>query len=300
VNASVKLIDRVVPATVGLRAQVPESHPSAAILGTERYGSATVFHPSGLLITVNYVVIGAESIEATMITGETHAARVIALDFASGLAVLALEDNGPFASVELHSSADAVPGQEVFVIASVGGEQRRGNNGCITAIEPFDAYWEYRLERALFTTAINPGVGGAPLFDSLGRAIGVVSLDLGQIGRLTLAVPSECFLDHSQDLLRHGRRTGAPVRAWVGFYCYALRSHVVVAGVFPGGPAERAGLQQGDVLIAVNGTPVASRAELYSLLWRHAPGDQLTFEVYRARQALRLSVETGNIEQFFA
>lgn len=299
-NASVKLIDRVVPATVGLRAQVPDSHPSAGILGTERHGSATVFHPSGLLITVNYVVLGAESIEATMVTGEVHAARVVAQDFLSGLAVLTLEDSGPFPSVPLHSSVGVVPGQEVFVVASVGAEQRRGNNGCVTAIEPFDAYWEYSLERALLTTAVNPGVGGAPLFDSLGRVIGIVSLDLGQIGRFTLAVPSECFLDHSEELLRHGRRSSTPLRAWVGFYCYALREHVVVAGVFPGGPGERAGLKAGDILVAVNGTAIGTRSELYAILWRHSPGDELTFEVYRDKQAVRLSVETGNIEQFFA
>lgn len=299
-NASVKLIDRVAPATVGVQAQVPETHPSAGILGTERHGTATVFNPSGLLMTVNYVVLGAEEIECTMITGEVHAARVVAQDYASGLAILALEDDGPFPAVQLHSSAGVVAGQEVFVIASGGGDQRRGNSGCVTAIDAFDAYWEYRLERALLTTVVNPGVGGAPLFDTLGRVIGVVSLDLGQIGRFTLAVPSECFLDHQEELLRHGRRVSAPSRAWVGFYCYALREHVVIAGVFPGGPGERAGLRSGDVLVAVNGSVINNRAELYSMLWHYSPGDELTFEVYRDKQVVRISIQTGNIEQFFA
>jgi S1-C subfamily serine protease len=299
-NASVKLIDRAVPATVGLRAEVAESHPSAALLGSERHGTGTVFHSSGLILTVNYVVLGARSVQATLVTGEVFDAGVVALDFATGLAVLALDRGEPSSSVPLHSSADARVGQEVFVIASVGGENRRGNNGCITSIGPYDAYWEYRLERAILTTAVNPGVGGAPLFDSMARVIGVVSLDLGQVGRFTLAVPSECFLDHQEELLRHGRRVSAPLRAWVGFYCYTMSEHLVIAGVFPGGPAERAGLRPGDILVAVNGEGMQSRTELYERLWRHPPGALLTFEVFRDQSVLRLSVETGDIEQFFA
>jgi S1-C subfamily serine protease len=300
VNASVKLIDRVVPATVGLQSRVPETHPSASILGTERHGTGTIFDSSGLVLTVNYVVLGAEAIEATMVTGEALKARPVAQDFASGLAILALDHDEALPSVSLTSSAPATIGQEVFIIASVGGDKRRGNNGCITSLEPFDAYWEYHLERAIVTTAVNPGVGGAPLFDSLGRVLGVVSLDLGQIGHFTLAVPCEYFLDHGEELLRHGRRTSGATRAWVGFYCYTLNDRVVIAGVFPGGPAEAAGLQAGDVLVAVNGQSVHTRAELYSSLWRHSPGDQLTFEIFRERQVLRVSVQTGDVEEFFA
>lgn len=299
-NASVKLIDRVVPATVGLRAEVAESHPSAALLGTERHGTGTVFDASGLILTVNYVVLGAVSVQATLVTGESVGVTVVAQDFASGLAVLAVDRDEPLAAVPLQPSTGVTVGQEVFVIASVGGENRRGNNGCVTAIGPFDAYWEYRLERAILTTAVNPGVGGAPLFDALGRVIGVVSLDLGQIGRFTLAVPSECFLDHRDELLRHGRRVSIPVRAWVGFYCYSMSDHLVIAGVFPGGPAERAGLRGGDILVALNGEAVQSRAELYQRLWRHAPGDRLTFEVFRDSSVMQLSVESGDIERFFA
>lgn len=299
-NASVKLIDRVVPATLGLRAQVPESHPSASILGTERHGSGTIFDSSGLVLTVNYVVLGAEMVQATFVSGEEVEARVVAQDYASGLAVLALEQDESVPSVALASSTSAAVGQEVFVIASVGGEKRRGNNGGITSLGPFDAYWEYSLDRAILTTAVNPGVGGAPLFDALGRVIGVVSLDLGQIGRFSLAVPSELFLEHREELLHHGKRTTAPTRAWVGFYCYGLKEHVVIAGVFPGAPAETAGLQAGDILVAVNGAGVSSRAELYNSLWRHSPGDQLTFEIFRERKKLLVSVESGSIEEFFA
>ena len=299
-NASVKLIDRVVPATVGLRAQIADSHPSASILGTERHGTGTVFDPSGLVLTVNYIALGAESVQATLVTGEIVDARVVAQDFASGLAVLALERDEPTPAVSLTTSQKALVGQEVFVIASIGGEKRRGNNGCITSLASFDAYWEYRLERSILTTAVNPGVGGAPLFDSLGRVVGVVSLDLGTIGRFSLAVPCEYFLDHREELLRYGRRTSLPARAWVGFYCYTLKEHVVIAGVFPGAPAEAAGLQAGDVLVAVNGDTVSTRAELYSSLWRHTSGDQLTFEIFRERKRLRVSVASASIEEFFA
>jgi S1-C subfamily serine protease len=298
-NASVRLIELVVPATVAVAVEVPETHPSAAILGTERLGTGVVVDRAGLLLTVNYVVIGASSVEVTLLDETRVDGRVVAHDFASGLAVIEISAHG-LAALDLCPSSALGVGQDIFIVAAAGENKRRANSGMITSIAPFDAYWDYSLDRAITTTAMNPGLGGAPLLDSHGRVAGIASLDLNEIGRFTLAIPVDDFLTHRNELLQHGRRVSRPARAWVGLYCYTFRDHVVIAGVLPGTPAEQAGLAAGDVVLTVDGQTIANRHELYSALWLHRPGDVLEFRVFRNNAVKRLAVPSGDAEKFFA
>jgi S1-C subfamily serine protease len=298
-NASVKLIELVLPATVALKTEVADDHPSAQILGTQRLGTGVVVDPSGLILTVNYVVLGARSVEVLLLDETTTEGKVVAQDFASGVAVIEIS-TPPLAALRLCPSADLHVGQEMFIVAAAGENTRRANSGAITSVGPFDAYWEYSLERAITTTAMNPGVGGAPLLDNLGRVAGIVSLDLGEVGRFTLAIPTDPFLEHRDELLRFGRRVTRPPRAWVGFYCYTFREHVVIAGVLPGAPGEQAGLKAGDVVLSVNGERVTARHELYSLLWKHHAGALIHFRVFRNNHVEQLAVPSGDAEKFFA
>jgi S1-C subfamily serine protease len=298
-NASVRLIELVVPATVALKAQIPEEHPSAGILGTERFGTGVVVDPAGLVLTVNYVVLGASTVEVTLLDDTVLDGRIAAQDFASGLAVIDIGSN-VLAALRPCPAQELRLGQEVFIVAAADENKRRANNGCITSLGPFDAYWEYSLERAITTTAMNPGLGGAPLLDALGRVCGIVSLDLSEVGRFTLAIPLDHYVDHRDELLRHGRRVTRPLRAWVGFYCYTFREHVVIAGVLPGGPGDQAGLKAGDVVLAVDDQRITDRHDLYAYLWGHRPGTLITFRVFRNNQVKQVAVAAGNAEEFFA
>ena len=87
-NASVRLLETTLPATVHLQVTVPEDHPSAAVLGTERAGTGTLIRPDGLVITVNYVVLGARSLTVTLLDGRTLPGEVVAQDFHSGIALV--------------------------------------------------------------------------------------------------------------------------------------------------------------------------------------------------------------------
>lgn len=298
-NASVKLLEHVVPATVALRTIVPDTHPSAAILGTERLGSGVIVDHSGLVVTVNYVVLGATSVTVVLADDTEIVGRVAAQDFASGIAVIDTARPAPVA-LPLGRFADLTVGQDVFIVAAASENKRRVHDGGITSLGPFDAYWEYSLDHAIATTATNPGVGGAPLIDLLGRVVGIVSLDLGEVGRFTLAIPVDYYADHKEELLRHGRRTTRSPRAWIGMYCYAFRDHVVVAGLLPGTPGERGGLKAGDIVLAVDGNIVSQRGELYARLWEHSPGDQMQFRIYRTNETKELTLTAGDAEAFFA
>ena len=113
------------------------------------------------------------------------------------------------------------------------------------------------------TTAMNPGLGGGPLLDTHGRVLGVVSLNLNEIGRFSLVDPRRLLPRRARRPSSPARGTGRGARAWLGVFCYAMNDHVVIAGMLPGGPGEqRAGSSAGDVVLAVDGqdVPTARRS----------------------------------------
>lgn len=298
-NASVKLIEQVVPSTVGIHTIVPQHHHSAQLLGTERMGSGTVIDPAGYILTVNYIVIGAATVQVSLFDGSQQDAEIVAQDFASGIAVLKTASSG-FPAVPLRSAADLRLGEDVFLAASSGeGNGRRINGGSLTSVAPYDAYWEYGLDRALLCTAMNPGLGGGPMFDLKGRMVGVVSLNLNEVGKFSLAIPVDHFMEHSTELLRYGRRVSRPSRAWIGMYSYMLRDHIVIAGLLPGGPGDKAGLKAGDVILAVDGQEFSDRSKLYKQLWSRRAGETVLFHVFRNNAVRNIAVISGNVEEFF-
>jgi S1-C subfamily serine protease len=298
VNAAVSLIGRVLPATVHVQAEIPSEHPSARLLGTERMGSGAIIDPSGLILTVNYVVLGASEVRVTLLDQREYVAEVVRHDFISGLGLIRIAEDG-LPVLPLRRSTDLRLGDEVFLVASAGEGSARISNGGVSYLGPFDANWEYVLERAIMTTAMNPGLGGGPLLDMQGRLTGIVSLNLNEIGRFSLAIPAEYYLDARAEFLAGGGR-GMGTRAWLGVFCYAMSHHVVIAGVLPGGPGDSAGLKAGDVVLAVDGRDVADRASLYRHLWRRRPGEPVTLKVFRSNQARLVTVASGDVVEFFA
>ena len=297
-DAQVGLVRALVPVTVTVHVHVPPSHPSVPVLGEERMGSGALVDPNGLLLTVNYVVMGGQEITATLPGGQRLQAEVVAQDYESGLAVLQvpLRDH---AAAALGDSRHLSLGQEVFVLASTGPTARRVGSGIVTDLGPFDAYWEYMLDSAIQSTAMNPGLGGGPLFDARGRMLGVTSLNLGQVGRFSLAIPVHHFTEHREALLRDGGRQGRVPRAWVGFYPQPGETGVVVAGVVPNAPASQAGIQEGDVILAVDACDIESRPQLYRELWKHHPGDRLRFRILREGQSITVEVEAADRAEFY-
>ena len=297
-NAAVSLIERVLPATVHVAARIPDAHPSSQLLGTERMGSGTIIDPSGLILTVNYVVLGADQVKVTLLDKRSHVAEVVRHDYASGLALLRIPEQG-LPALPLQRTTDLRVGEEVFIVASVGEGEARVANGGISYIGPFDANWEYVLERAIMTTAMNPGLGGGPLIDTRGRLLGVVSLNLNEIGRFSLVIPADYYLD-ARDAFLAGARADAAARAWLGVFCQVMRDKVVIAGLLSGGPGEQAGLKTGDVILQADGKDVADRASLYRLLWAHRPGESVTLRIFRGRELRTVVVALGDVEEFFA
>lgn len=286
-----------VPSTVFLRSEVPAKHPSAAILGQERMGAGVAVAPDRVL-TAHYLVLGASRVEVVGPDGKPRKVRRTAIDHETGLALLSL-DGGPLHPVTFRAAADVTPGLPVFIMTCTGRQERKGAVGHVTAVGPFEAFWEYMLDRAIMTTVINPGLAGAALLDADARLIGVVSLGLAAPGRYSLAIPLELFLRHREEMEREDGLRERRRRAWVGFYPQGFDGGVVVTGVVPGGPADRAGLLRGDLVLSVDGASVSTLRELYAAMWKRSAGEPLSLQILRESAIRVVEVETGNRDEFY-
>ncbi len=260
-------------------------------------GSAVVVAP-GLLLTVNYVVIGGQEIEALLPDGSREAAALVAQDYESGLAVLSM-GNREAPAVALGDSRGLACGDEIFILGASGETDRRVSNGVITDLGRFDAYWEYMLDSAIQTSAFNPGFGGGPLFTRLGRLVGVTSLSLGQVGRFSLAIPVHLFLEARDDLVRFGGVRGRDRRAWLGVFTDNTPAGLVVAGVVPRSPAADSGIREGDLIQGLNFREVASRRDFYRELWKHAAGTTVRVALARDGQPLTIEVASADRAEFY-
>ena len=271
-------VARVRGAIVGLQAFVPPDRPSAATLGEERAGSATIIDPDGLAVTVGYLVLEAARIEATLEDGRTTSARLVGHDFESGLALIRLDPTGaPYAAAQLGQSAALAVGQPAAIVGMGATGPAAGVLVRVTAVGPFVAYWEYLLDRAVFVAPHHPAFGGAALVDSAGALVGVVSLRL-QAGHL--AIPIDLLAPTREALVRTGR-PARPPRPWLGIRAVGTNGGIGVAGVSRAGPAETAGLRVGDVIMRVNGERVSDVESFYRRLWAQPVNQPLELSVWR-------------------
>jgi S1-C subfamily serine protease len=249
------------------------------------------------VLTAHYLLLGANQVELSLADGRARKVKRTRVHHETGLGIAELA--GPeLHPVAIASGPPAAPGQPVFLLTCSEPNERKLATGHVSRVGPFEAFWEYMLDRAIMTTIVNPGLSGAPLCDLEGRLLGIVSLGIAAVGRYSLAIPIDLFTTHRAELLGESERRG-PARAWVGFYPHAHDGGVVVSGVIPNGPAARAGLAGGDVLLSVDGHGVQTLRELYRAIWKKQPGDALGFGVLREATAHVIEVTAGDRDAFY-
>ena len=261
-------------------------------------GAGVVVSPDHVL-TAHYLVLGAARVDVTGLDGRPRPVDRIVIDHDSGLALLAAP-LGDVPPARLRTGTEGLAaGDAVFLLTCTAENERRGASGHVSFVGPFEAFWEYMLDRAIMTTIVNPGLAGGPLLDERGRVAGVVSLGLASVGRYSLAIPSSLF-EERRPLLESSEPMPASERhAWIGFYPQASEDGVQVSGVVPGGPAEGAGLQRGDLLVTVDGRPVQTLRQLYRALRRRTPGERVGMQVLREEAIHVLEVVAGDRYEFF-
>jgi S1-C subfamily serine protease len=280
-------VTRVRAAVTAIQSRVPPDRPSAATLGEERSGAATLIDAGGLAVTVGYLVLEAARIDVHLEDGRRTTARVVGHDFESGLALIQLDPTGaPYPAAALGQSARLAPGSTVAIVGVGPSGVATGAMARVTAVGPFVAYWEYLLDRAIFVAPHHPGFGGAALVDPDGALVGVVSLRLSA-GHL--AIPIDLLAPVRDAMVRTGRPARGP-RPWLGIRAVGVDGGVGIAGVSPASPAEAAGLQPGDVIVRVNGESVEDVETFYRRLWAQPVNQPLQLVVSRGGVLETLSV----------
>jgi serine protease Do len=230
-------------------------------------------------------VTGASSITVTVAEGEQYPGEIVTQDLDNGLALLKIPARGlPFLKP---AKEPAELGQATLIVASSGNNERKVSGGYVTSLEPYDGHWEYMLDQTVRVTAVNPGFGGGTLANFKAEMLGVVSLNLADVGKFSLAIPISYYIDQEQAFKQRSLVSQKP---WLGFYPHLLAGHVVVGGVTEGSPADRHGLKEGDIILDVESTQIRSRRQLYQELWKKRPGERICLRVLRNETSIELNV----------
>ncbi len=266
-------LDRALASVVGLSSRVPPDAYTAPGLGTERTGNGVLIRPDGIVLTIGYLVMEAEHVELVTVDDQVVPGHVLGFDHATGFGLVqALEPLG-VPTMAIGDPADASVGAKVVVAG--GGGRTRSVAAKVAARDEFAGYWEYVLDDAIFTRPAHPHWSGAALIGPGGNLLGVGSLHVQQQGPngrftpLNMSVPIDLLAPIYEDLLAGRANHGS--RPWLGVIAHEVDGTVMVVGFAGEGPAKRAGLAEGDLVIAVGGHPVASLAEFYRAVWALGP-----------------------------
>jgi S1-C subfamily serine protease len=290
-------------AVVGLRSVVPEDAFTAQTLGTERAGNGVLIRDNGLVLTIGYLITEAESIWLSPASGLPVPGHALAYDQETGFGLVQALAKLDLPVLPIGSSDAAQIGDRV-VVAGFGG-RRRSVAARIVAKQEFAGYWEYVLDEAIFTQPAHPNWGGTAMIGAAGELLGIGSLQLeqgrekGASGHLNMIVPIDLLKPILDDLLRHGR-PNRPPRPWLGLYAAEIDDRIVVIGLADRGPAQRAGLHTGDVVLAVGGAEIDSLAGMFRRIWSLGQaGVEVPIQIERDGRTLDHKIVSAERSRFF-
>jgi len=294
--------EAILSSIVRVRTRVVPGARSAPTLGLEREGSGVLVR-DGYVVTIGYLVIEAETVEVAAADGRSVPATVAGYDHASGFGLLKLL--APIAGTPLPlGDAEALGEQEPAMVARYGG--REGVSiAFVVSRRPFAGSWEYRLDSAIYTFPAVMDWSGAALINVKGELVGIGSLivnDAAGEGRPSpgnLFVPVSLLRPILDELIGQGKRAG-PARPWLGLNTEEMRGRLLVTRVSPEGPAARAGVQSGDIVIGVGEEQVASLGEFYAKVWgRGAAGVEVPLKVLQGTQLREISIRSIDRIEYF-
>lgn len=279
--------------------QPPEEEPSSSL------GSGVLVSPEGYVLTNHHVISGADDIDVALSDGRKVKAQVIGSDPETDIAVLKLEAKQLPTPITLGKVESVHVGDVVLAIGNPFGVGQTVTSGIVSALGR-DHVGINTFENFIQTdAAINPGNSGGALIDTRGNLIGIntaIYSNNGSSMGIGFAIPINLAKQVMESILANGSVT----RGWIGVEPQNLSkelaeslglpgntSGVLLSGVLEGGPAARAGIKPGDVLVAVNGNPIKDVRGLLNQIAQISPGNQAKLTVLRKGKELELVAQTG-------
>jgi len=278
-------------------------HPSVPVRGE---GSGFIVSPDGVILTNAHVVADAQKVTVRLTDRREFEAKVLGQDEASDVAVLKIDANR-LPTVRLGDPGQMKVGEWVVAIGAPFGFENSVTAGIVSAIGrnlPDDSYVPFIQT----DVAINPGNSGGPLFNLDGEVIGMNSQIYSQSGGyqgVSFAIPIDVAMNVSQQLRTAGHVTRGRLGVGIQDVNQALAESfgldkprgALVANVEKGGPAEKAGLKAGDVILAFNSQPVVTAGDLPAMVARATPGKTADVEVWRDGSKRSVRVELGELNE---
>lgn len=278
-------VENVGPAVAGVEVRSASGRPR----GT---GSGVIYTPDGYLLTNSHVAQRAHAVVVALSDGRTCEATPVGDDPATDLAVLRLNGNG-FPHATFGSSAGLRVGQLVIAVGNPLGYQTTVTAGIVSALGRTLRTATGRLIESVIQTdaPLNPGNSGGPLADTRGRVIGINTAMAGGAQGICFAIGIDTAIEVAYQLMRHGRvqrsrlklagQTIALDRRVQRALERTQSGAVMISEVLAGGPAERAGLAQGDLLLELDGEAITGVDQLHRLLTAERAGREIAIGFLR-------------------
>ncbi len=267
-------------------------------------GSGFIFSEDGYIITNNHVVERATDIKVVLQNGDSYEAEIIGTDPKSDLALLKIEPEQRLPAVKFGNSDILEIGDWVLAIGNPFGLGHTVTSGIISAkgrslgLGSYDDFLQT-------DAAINPGNSGGPLFNFQGEVIGVNTAIIAGGQGIGFAIP----ISMAKNVVSQLRNSGKVVRGWIGVYVQPVTPEIaeslslkddngaLVADITEGGPADKAGVKRGDIIVEVNGNKIDEMPELPKLVASYAPGTKTKMKVIRDGKEKVLNIKLGELPE---
>lgn len=283
---------------VRLQTRVVADARSRNSLGPVREGTGIVIDSGGLILTIGYLIQEAETVEINTVDGRKSPATVIAYDYATGFGLLRAITAPTIKPIEFGDSKQLADREPVLIVGFDGVAP-----AFVVSKRQFAGTWEYLLDEAIFTAPATVNWQGAALINKQGKLIGVGSLAVGDAlgGRQlpgNMFVPIDLLKPILGDLIAQGRAYDKP-RPWLGVNTQDLQGKLMITRVSPEGPADKAGLAAGDIILGVRGEQFKGHAEFYRKLWSSGEaGTEIQLDVLKGTEVRKLDVKSIDRESY--
>ena len=285
---------------VKVRSRAVADARSSQSLGSQREGTGVVIDATGLVLTIGYLVLEAETVELSTADGRAFPATVVAYDHATGFGLLRPVGTLPIKPVEFGESAKIAQREPVLIVGFDGVAP-----AYVVSRRQFVGYWEYLLDEAIYTAPVTVNWQGAALLGRDGKLLGIGSLAVNDAVDAHSQVPGNMFVPIDllkpllPELVARGRPAARP-RPWLGVHTQDVHGNVIVTRVSPGSPADEAALSTGDVIVGIGGLPVKGQAALYTRLWSSGEaGVDIPLDVLRDGRVQSITVRSIARDQYY-
>ena len=293
--------EKIYESIVRITSTVPDEARTAASLGTSRRGTGVVIDDKHIL-TIGYIVAEADKIEIGLPGGKEVPGDLVAYDHSSGFGILKTILPTKLNPLKLGDSDNISEEDLLFVIPYP--DQGQGSGARAVSRRSFAGWWEYYLEKPIYTYPMTQSWAGTPLLNSYGEIIGIGSLYVqesvqGVQSPGNLFVPVNILKPILSDLLKNGRRT-KQINPYMGINSEESNGKVYITRVSENGPAARAGILSKDIILSVNGIKVNAIKDFYLTAWSlGGTGTLIKLEVEQDQKKISFDIKTVDRMDYF-